>query len=308
MKRHGWVLRLQRISRTVANLAEAVAFYSNALGFSIIDEALIEDPAWGDLMGIPGARGHTVTLRLGEQALELLAFDSPGCPYPPASRSTDLWFQHLAIVVADMDAAYVQLCRYLFSAISEHGPQQLPPNTGSVTAFKFRDPEGHPLELIQFSPGTGYAVWQQQQGIFLGIDHSAINVAAMDQSIDFYTRLLGLSVASHSINSGPEQERLDHAQDVAVEVIALHPGMKAPPHVELLSYERPAGRPVPAGIKANDLLADRLVLQVDELPSLVEALSAEQVAFISPGIIGLRNGQRAALLQDPTGHMLMLCA
>ena len=28
-----------------------------------------------------------------------------------------------------------------------HGPQLLPPSTGSVTAFKVRDPDGHPLEL-----------------------------------------------------------------------------------------------------------------------------------------------------------------
>ncbi len=32
-----------------------------------------------------------------------------GSPYPPDSRSNDLWFQHLAIVVDDMDAAYAQL-------------------------------------------------------------------------------------------------------------------------------------------------------------------------------------------------------
>jgi catechol 2,3-dioxygenase-like lactoylglutathione lyase family enzyme len=307
MKYRGRVLRLLRVSRNVSNLAEAIAFYSGALGFFVTNEALIDDPAWGELMGIPGARGHTVVLRLGEQELALLAFDPPGHPYPSASRSTDLWFQHLAIVVADMEAAYAQLCRHPFIAISDHGPQRLPPNTGSVIAFKFRDPDGHPLELIQFPPGTGYSTWQKKQGIFLGIDHSAIDVADMSQSLDFYTRALGLSVASRSINSGPEQGRLDHARDVVVEVVALRSDMEGPPHVELLGYERPAGRPIPARVKANDLLADRLVLQVDELPRLVKALRAERVEFISSGIVTLRDGHRAALLRDPTGHMLMIC-
>jgi catechol 2,3-dioxygenase-like lactoylglutathione lyase family enzyme len=306
MKRRGRVLRLLRVSRNVSNLAKAIAFYSGALGFSVINEALIDDPAWGELMGIPGARGHAATLRLGEQELELLTFNPPGHLYPAASRSIDLWFQHLAIVVADMEAAYAQLCRHPFTAISEHGPQRLPPNTGSVIAFKFRDLDGHPLELIQFPPGTGYATWQQKQGIFLGIDHSAIDVASMDQSLDFYTRSLGLSVASRSINSGPEQGRLDHARDVVVEVVTLHPGMEGPPHLELLGYERPTGRPIPPLVKANDLLADRLVLQVDELPCLVAALSAENAEFISPGIVTLRDGHPAALLRDPTGHMLMI--
>ncbi|MGR6034281.1 MAG: VOC family protein [Candidatus Nitrosoglobus sp.] len=306
MKHRSRVLRLLRVSRNVSNLAEAIAFYSGALGFSVTNETLIDDPAWGELMGIPGARGYAATLRLGEQELELLAFDPPGGPYPAASRSTDLWFQHLAIVVADMEAAYAQLFRHPFIAISEHGPQRLPPNTGSVIAFKFRDPDGHPLELIQFPPGAGYAGWQQKQGIFLGIDHSAIDVANMDQSLDFYTGSLGLSVASRSINSGPAQERLDHAPDVVVEVLALHPNIEGPPHLELLGYEKPTGRPIPASVKANDLLADRLVFQVDELPHLVAALSAENTEFISPSIVTLRDGHPAALLRDPTGHLLMI--
>jgi catechol 2,3-dioxygenase-like lactoylglutathione lyase family enzyme len=308
MKYRGQVLRLLCVSRNVSNLAEAIAFYSGALGFSVTNEALIDDPAWSELMGIPGARGYAAILRLGEQELELLTFNPPGHPYPSASRSIDLWFQHLAIVVADMKAAYAQLCRHPLVAISECGPQRLPPNTGSVIAFKFRDPDGHPLELIQFPPGTGYASWQQKQGIFLGIDHSAVDIADMDQSLDFYTGSLGLSVASRSINSGLEQERLDDTSDVVVEVVALHPGMEGPPHVELLGYEKPTGRPIPASVKANDLLADRLVLQVDELPRLVEVLKAEGAEFISPGIITLRDGHCAALLRDPTGHMLMLCA
>lgn len=309
MKRRGRVLRLLRVSRNVSNLAEAIAFYSGALGFSVTNKTLIDDPAWGKLMGIPGACGHAAILRLGEQELELLAFNPPGCPYPVASRSTDLWFQHLAIVVADMEAAYAQLCRHPLVAISECGPQRLPPNTGSVIAFKFRDPDGHPLELIQFPPGTGYASWQQKQGIFLGIDHSAVDVADMDQSLDFYTGSLGLSVASRSINSGPEQERLDDVSDAVVEVLALHPNpnnIERPPHLELLGYEKPTGRSIPTRVKANDLLADRLVFQVDELPHLVAALSAENTEFISPGIITLRDRHRAALLRDPTGHMLMI--
>ena len=43
--------------------------------------------------------------------------------------------------------------------ISEGGPQLLPPSNGAVRAFKFRDPDGHPLELIWFPPGQGRAVW-----------------------------------------------------------------------------------------------------------------------------------------------------
>ncbi|MGH8273115.1 MAG: VOC family protein [Gammaproteobacteria bacterium] len=297
--------RLLQVGRTVSDLDGAIAFYRDALGFSFVEEIQIDDPAWGELMGIPGASARTATLRLGEQQIALTAFDPPGRAYPPESRTTDQWFQHLAIVVADMDAAYERLCRQPFAAISEGGPQQLPPNAGSVTAFKFRDPDGHPLELLHFPAGNGDAEWQQKPGVFLGIDHSAITVANADQSIDFYTRLLGFDVAGRSVNTGAEQVRLDHAPDVCVNVVALEPIEAQTPHVELLGYEWPAGRPVPAGVNPNDILADRLVLEIDDLPHLVRILEAEGVEFVSPGIVTLGDGRRSALARDPTGHLLL---
>ncbi|MGH8377630.1 MAG: VOC family protein, partial [Gammaproteobacteria bacterium] len=215
MKSQGSVLRLLRISRTVSDLARAAVFYTGALDFKQKSEASITDPAWAELMGLPGTRARSIILQLGNQELELFVFDPPGRPYPPDSRTTDLWFQHIAIVVTDMDAAHAQLNYYPFSAITEGGPQHLPPNTGSVTAFKFRDPDGHPVELIHFPSGTGNPIWQQQSSpLFLGIDHSAIAVADTEQSIDFYTHLLGFNIASRSVNTGPEQARLDCASQV----------------------------------------------------------------------------------------------
>ncbi len=307
MNRQGDVLRLLRVSRTVTDLVKAAAFYTGALAFKQKTEATLSDPAWAELMGIPGARGHSIILQLGSQELELLAFDPPGRGYPTDSGATDLWFQHIALVVADMDAAYAQLNDYPFSPISQDGPQHLPPNTGSVTAFKFRDPGGHPVELIHYPPGVGNPIWQQHaSSLFLGIDHSAIAVADAEQSIDFYTRLLGLNLASRSVNTGPEQARLDCARDVRVGIGALEPVTGEPPHVELLNYEQPVGRSIPGDLKANDVAADCLVFQVHDLPQLMDSLHAHNIELISPGMVSLHAGQRAALIKDPTGHLLSL--
>ncbi|MHB1943137.1 MAG: VOC family protein [Acidiferrobacteraceae bacterium] len=306
MKHHGSVQRLLRVSRTVPDLETTVTFYRALLGFSLNGEVIIDDPAWGELMGIPGARGHLTVLKLGAQDLELVAFDPPHRVYPSESGATDLWFQHIAVVVSDMDAAHASLSHHSFVTITEHGPQRLPPTAGSVTAFKFRDPDGHPVELIHFPPGTGNVIWQRGQGLFRGIDHAAIDVADMQRSVDFYTRVLGLSVASRSVNSGPEQARLDHVRDVLVDVVALQPAIDGPPHVELLRYEWPTGRPIPTAVKSNDVVADRLVLQVRNLPRLMKTLEAEHIEFISPGLVTLRSGQRGAQVRDPTGHRLVL--
>lgn len=298
-------LRLLRISRTVSDLARAVAFYRDVLDFCVIEEATHDDDAWGELMGIAAAHGQSVTMRLGEQDLELVAFEPPGDPYPFENSSADRWFQHVAIVVGDIGDAYMRLCAHSFTPISEGGPQRLPPTSGAVTAFKFRDPDGHPVELIRFPAGTGNVIWQQKQSLFRGIDHSAIAVADMEHSIDFYTRLLGLRVVSHSVNSGVEQARLDHAPDVLVDVTALQPRMEGPPHLELLGYERPVGRPIPANIKSSDVVADRLVLEVHNLRQLMAMLETENIKAISPGSVSLCSGQRGAQVRDPTGHSLI---
>ena len=54
-----------------------------------------------------------------------------GARLPTDSTSTDLWFQHLAIVVDDMTAAYQQvMANPRFRPISRNGPVQLPASSG----------------------------------------------------------------------------------------------------------------------------------------------------------------------------------
>ena len=106
-----------------------------------------------------------------------------------AASASDLCFQHFAIVVADMALAYRRLCSVSgWTAISIDGPQRLPPSSGGVSAFKFRDPDGHPLELLAFPDGRWPAQWRARSNgdLALGIDHSAISVSDSARSIAFY--------------------------------------------------------------------------------------------------------------------------
>ena len=67
-------------------------------------------------------------LRLGRERIQLLEFaDSAGRPYPPDSTSTDLWFQHVAIIVTDMGRAHRRvMANRRFRPISRGGPIRLP--------------------------------------------------------------------------------------------------------------------------------------------------------------------------------------
>jgi hypothetical protein len=114
------------------------------------------------LTGVEGAQARAVQLRLGEETIELLAFTEPGAPYPADIGCGDLRFQHIAIVVADMESAYLRLraCEG-WSAITSPAPQRLPATSGGATAFKFRDPERHPLELLAFPPNNVPSRWRE---------------------------------------------------------------------------------------------------------------------------------------------------
>ena len=217
----------------------------------------------------------------GHQALELCACDPPGAPMPPGSRSNDLWFQHCAISTDDIREAYERLRCFRFTPISRNGPQALP---GGVAAFKFRDPDGHPLELIQFPRPDPLT-----RG---GIDHSAICVADPNRSIAFYAARLGLAVQARQVNRGPAQDALDALDETTVDVIALAPAASASPHVELLGYRHPRGRPA-LPFNPCDIAASRLVFSVG-------IGAAEQHAPASP------SEPSAELFHDPDGHAVLL--
>jgi catechol 2,3-dioxygenase-like lactoylglutathione lyase family enzyme len=305
------LMRIGRISFTTADADRLGSFYQQAFGFEAVGTEQHGGTEFARLTGVTGAQARALLLRLGEQTIELLAFARRGAPYPADIGSDDPRFQHIAIVVADMDAAYSRLCACRgWTAITRGAPQRLPAGSGAVTAFKFRDPEGHPLELIAFPPDNVPPRWRaapHRDGPCLGIDHSAIVVSGTAPSIAFYQHILGFSVAGGSLNRGREQEQLDGVPGAVVEVTALDPAANSPPHLELLCYRSPGAlRGAPAALRSNDIAATRLTLEVDDLPALEPTLAAARVRFISPSIVALPDNRPALLIRDPDGHALLL--
>ncbi len=297
------VMRLLRVGLNVSDLDRSSAFYRDALGFSIVERQSYQRVAGYSITG-GGVRVRTGLVKLGLQEIELRQFDPPGVPYPEDSTASDLWFQHCAIVVHDMAAAYERLQRHGPVAITQGGPQRLPPGTGSVVCYKFRDPDGHPLELIHFPLGSGDARWQAKSATpMLGIDHSALSVSDAARSIAFY-QALGLSIRSRQTNIGPAQSRLDGLPDVSVGVIAMSSDETYTPHVELLSYNNPRGRAAPLSAACSDIAQSSLIFEVADLAVLIQELAS---AGISPAsIVNDGPGVACAQLRDPDGHLINL--
>ena len=281
------ICRLARLGLTSTHGDRLAGFYESAFGFRRLADEQLSTASFATLMGVEGG-AQRITLGLGQEIVELLQFHSPGRPYPRESTSADIVFQHFAIVVANIDAAYQRLSTVGgWTAISTGGPQRLPATSGGVSAFKFRDPDGHPLELLAFAQANVPPRWRGDAGgeLFLGIDHSAISVRDSTRSISFYEGL-GFKVAARSLNTGPEQERLDGIHDPRVEVTALA-SREVTAHVELLCY-RSFMHGAGVILRNNDIAATRLVLETCNVPGTA-----------TESVVG-----RCVL--DPDGHHLLI--
>ncbi|MGH8671856.1 MAG: VOC family protein [Burkholderiales bacterium] len=307
------VREIRSFALTVSDMQRSVAFYERALGFQKVAERTIVDQNYDYLTGVFAARVRSVTMRLGDETVELDQFIAPGGePIPVDSRSNDLWFQHFAIVVSDMEKAYAHLSRFPIQAISS-APQTIPAsNTAAagVKAFKFKDPDGHPLELLYFPPAKGRAKWHQPTGdLFLGIDHSAITVSDTGRSLRFYRDVLGMDVAGSSLNSGSTQEQLDNAFGAVVRVTGLRPDSAEGPGIEFLQYLTPAGgRAIPQGFGANDILHVRSVLEVDDIDAMTSMLQENNITFVSPHVVSVAGlpFSKGLMVKDPDGHAVLL--
>ena len=168
------------VGMTVGDMDRSVEFYTSVLDFRVVSDDEAGGASYDSLQGLSGTSIRVVRLKLGDEYLQLTQYLSPrGGRRRPTARSNDRWFQHVAIIVSDMDSAYARLRRFKVRQAST-GPQLLPktiPNAAGIRAFYFRDPDGHPLEVLQFPPDKGDPKWHAPTDrLFLGIDHTAIVV------------------------------------------------------------------------------------------------------------------------------------
>ena len=236
------VPRVDAIEIVVRDVAAERRFYTLAFGFR-------------DLGSHSTASGRIDRLALGNERLDLARLNRTGAPIPRSARSNDPGFQHIAIIVSDMGRAWDRVRRLAIRRVSP-APQLLPkwnPAAGGISAVYFRDPEGHPLEMLHFPRGKGAPQWHAAAPLVLGIDHTAIAVADMAASIRFY-EALGLTVRGHSLNYGVEQERLSGVTGARVQITGLR--FVPAPGIEFLHYVSP---PATKGTtpSPNDLAATR---------------------------------------------------
>lgn len=314
------ITAIESIGMTVGDMDRSIDFYTTVLAFTKTGDRQITGVESNDVSSlqadpIPAAANlqlRVVTLQLGAETIELTEYlTHPGRPMPPDSRSNDRWFQHLAIVVSDMDRADRHVRQH--SIVQIPNPQTIPdwnPVAGGIQAFYFQDPDGHNLELIHFPTAKAAPKWQQPTtDLFLGIDHTAIVIGDTAASRTFYCDLLGLELKQESENFGFEQELLSGIADVKVRISSLT--ASAGIGIELLEYLDPTdGRSIPTDTESNDLWCCQTKIVVADAMETVQQLTTTHFPLVSTEV-SLSNTStlefdRQFLVRDPDGHTIRL--
>lgn len=306
------VQKVESVGFTVSDMDKAIDFYTRVLPF----EKISDTETWGEdfehLSGVFGARVRVARFRLGDEILELTEYlNSNSRPIPVDSRSNDRWFQHVAIIVSDMDKAF-EVLRKNRVRFASTAPQTLPktiPNAAGIKAFYFKDFDNHVLEILQFPVDKGSAKWHnlaKTGRLFLGIDHTAIVVGDTEASLKFYRDALGLTVAGESVNFGTEQEHLNNVFGARLHITGLKTKADGIA-VEFLEYTAPRdGQPFPRDTRSSDLWHWQTSFSAEKAEDLSSLLQQNRYDFISSGVVSLRENKlgfgKAFLARDADGH------
>lgn len=309
---NGQVSRVESVGFTVSDMDKAIGFYTKILPFEKVSDTETFGTDFEHLSGIFGARVRIVRLKLGNEILELTEYlTSGGRPIPVDSRSNDKWFQHIAIIVSDMDKAF-EILRKNKVKFGSTAPQTLPktiPNAAGISAFYFKDSDNHVLEILQFPEDKGAKKWHdlaKTGKIFLGIDHTAIVVGDSDESLKFYRDSLGLAVTGTSENFGTEQEHLNNVFGAKLHITGLRTKQDGIA-VEFLEYLAPRdGKPFPKDTRSNYLWHWQTSFEAEKADVLATVLSKNKYDFVSSGLVNFNEinlgFKKSLLVRDADGH------
>ncbi len=306
------VNKVDAVGITVKDMNRSLKFYQDVLGFKKVSDNEFSGKEYEDLEGIFGLNIRIVRMQLGDEFIELTDYlTTGGRSIPEDQKSNDLFFQHIAIVVSDMDKAFEQLKKFNVEYVST-SPQTLPVTNiaaAGIKAFYFHDVDDHNLELIYFPKGKGNPKWQASSNkIFLGIDHTAIGVSSTANSQKFYQDILGIERKGDSWNSGTEQEHLNNVEGASLHITGFR--AVAGPGVEFLQYLKPGpGKNYPADTRADDIWFWQTILFTNDAEALYNKLNTSGYVFISKGIIHINgNGghSKSFIVKDPDGHAVLI--
>jgi len=138
LEAHG-LARLSHISLEVEELAPSLAFYRDHFGFEVVLDLNLAGPEFEKVTGVAGARSHMVRgLVAGNTVVQVFWHN---WRTPAKEKRTLMSFE-----VRDAKGAHESLSKRGVRCRSE------PVDFDNSTAFVIEDPDGHPIEIIEWRP------------------------------------------------------------------------------------------------------------------------------------------------------------
>ena len=133
--------RLSHVSLEVADLDIALGFYTRTFGMQVVLQRNLEGPEFEAVTDTPGARSRLVRGLVASNSVVQLFWHS--WREPLVEKRTLMSFE-----VRDARTAY--------RVLSESGVpcQSEPVVFDNSIAFVVHDPDGHPIEIIEWTPGA----------------------------------------------------------------------------------------------------------------------------------------------------------
>jgi glyoxylase I family protein len=135
----------------VSDIERSLDFYRQLLGFDVVFDVELDGSSLEAVTGTPGAKGRMIGGLIGGAMIELLALGSSSRP----ASGPHLGYTNMSFSVRDLDAAYREVIQL------GHQPAQNPVEIGGVRMFFVNDPDGTPIELVEYPNGekTSAALW-----------------------------------------------------------------------------------------------------------------------------------------------------
>lgn len=154
--------RFGHVTIAVSDMDKALAFYRDFLGLKVVNDYDTEvvgperQAFYKNLHAEPNLHFRKVRLVASDEAqgmaLELNKWYSPsGKSFPSEHQMPDTGYHTVGFgVTQDIQAIYQKMVQAGVKVVST--PQNYHTDTGLLTAFKFYDPDGNCLEVIQRKP------------------------------------------------------------------------------------------------------------------------------------------------------------
>lgn len=139
------IVGIHHVAISVPDLDQALAFYSDALGFEVVQEGDWDrtHPQADRVIGLAETSARIAMLKAPNAYLEIWQYRNPE-PEDRRSRPCDFGYPHFALQVTDIEAEYERL-----SAAGMTFAADAPVNLGSTSAIYGKDPFGNIIELYE---------------------------------------------------------------------------------------------------------------------------------------------------------------